>query len=417
MATNHGVIGPFDNSQKDWLSYIARLQNYFIANDIAEDKAAKCQAILLSVCGVSIYRLIKSLVAPSKPEEVCFENLVKLVEGDHNPEPSATVQHFKFHSRCRQPGETVNTYVAELRRITEHCKFDNLESMMYDRLVCGIQDPRIQRRLLAEAKSEFKQAFELAQAMESADRDAKTLINNSSTSGHTIPGQTPRQQQQARRSPSKGGQICYRCKGKHSAKSCRFKDSECRNCKKKGHITRSCMSMPRPPQRTQGNRQQTHLLTDVQNNFSDTDPTYSLFNITYTSTKPLLVTVELNQAPVDMEVDTGASVSLISKDTYDKLWANLTTAPSLQKSDILLQTYTYTGEHLDVVGSVSVDVRYKADIAHLPLTVVAGRGPSLTWPRLVTAHQIGLESLQCLSPFYGFQLLKGATRTCDVLLL
>ena len=133
--------------------------------------------------------------------------------------------------------------------------------------------------------------------------------------------------------------------------------------------------MPHPSQLAQGNRQQTHLLTDVQNNFSDTDPAYSLFNITHTSTKPLLVTVELNQAPVDMEVDTGASVSLISKDTYDKLWPNLTTAPPLQKSDILLRTYT--GEHLDVVGSVSIDVRYKEHITYLPLTVVAGRSPSL----------------------------------------
>ena len=98
MATNHRVIEPFDSSQEDWLSYTACLQNYFIANDIAEDKAAKCQEILLSICGVSTYRLIKSLTAPSKLEEVFFENLVKLVEGQHNPEPSATVQHFKFHS-------------------------------------------------------------------------------------------------------------------------------------------------------------------------------------------------------------------------------------------------------------------------------------------------------------------------------
>ena len=73
------------------------------------------------------------------------------MEGHHNPEPSATVQRFNFHLHCRQPGETVSMYVAELRRIAEHCKFDNLESMLCDRLVYGIQDPRIQRRLLAEA--------------------------------------------------------------------------------------------------------------------------------------------------------------------------------------------------------------------------------------------------------------------------
>ena len=69
------------------------------------------------------------------------------------------------------------------------------------------------------------------------------------------------------------------------------------------------MSMPRPPNRAQGNRQQTHLLTEVENNLSDTDPAYPLFNVTNTLTKPLLVTIELNQAPVERKVDTGASVS------------------------------------------------------------------------------------------------------------
>ena len=64
--------------------------------------------------------------------------------------------------------------------------------MLCDRLVGGIQDPRIQWRLLAESKLEFKQAFEIAQAMESADHDAKTLVTNPSTPVYAVPGQTPR---------------------------------------------------------------------------------------------------------------------------------------------------------------------------------------------------------------------------------
>ena len=375
MAMNHGMIGPFDSSQEDWLSYIARLQNYFIANDITDDKADKRRAILLSVCGVSTYRLIKSLAAPTKPEEVSFDNLVKLVEGHHNPEPSATVQRFKFHSRCRQPGETVSTYVAELRRIAEHCKFDALESMLCDRLVCGIQDPRIQRRLLAESKLTFKQAFEIAQAMESADRDAKTLLINSSTPVHTVQATKQRQKQLNRRPPPRAEQPCYRCNGKHPANSCRFKDAECRNCKRKGHIARACRSMPRAQQTMQPREQQTHLLMDGEHHEGSNDPAYPLFNVTHTSAKPMLVTVKLNQIPTNMEVDTGASVSLISKDTYDKLWPNSAAAPPLKQSSVLLRTYT--GEHLEIVGSVSVDVCYKEQTTHLPLIVVAGNGPSL----------------------------------------
>ena len=47
--------------------------------------------------------------------------------------------------------------------------------MLRDRLVCGINDNRLQRRLLAEANLTFKKAYEIAQAMEAAERSAKEL--------------------------------------------------------------------------------------------------------------------------------------------------------------------------------------------------------------------------------------------------
>ena len=69
-----------------------------------------------------------------------------------------------------------HTYVAELRRIAERCNFGgNLENTLCDRLVCGIQDSCIQRRLLGEPDLTFWKAFHLAQSLESADRDAEAL--------------------------------------------------------------------------------------------------------------------------------------------------------------------------------------------------------------------------------------------------
>ena len=38
--------------------------------------------------------------------------------------------------------------------------------MLRDPLVCGVNDERIQRRLLAESQLEFKKAMEVATAME-----------------------------------------------------------------------------------------------------------------------------------------------------------------------------------------------------------------------------------------------------------
>ena len=90
--------------------------------------------------------------------------------------PSVTVQRFKFNSRAHQVEETVSTYVSELRSIAEHCNFGELlDDMLRDRLVCGMNNKQIQRRLLAESKLTLKGALEIAQNLETAAQNVQAL--------------------------------------------------------------------------------------------------------------------------------------------------------------------------------------------------------------------------------------------------
>ena len=75
-----------------------------------------------------------------------------------------------------------------------------------------------------------------------------------------------------------------------------------------------------------------------------------------------------------VELDTGASCSIISEATYRSLWPP-ESAPPLKPSPIKLRTYS--GEDLPVKGSISVLVQYQDQETSLPVTVVAGNGSSL----------------------------------------
>ena len=89
---------------------------------------------------------------------------------DHyTPALSEIVQRFKFNSRSRRPGESVLTYVAELRSIAEYCNFGaTLELMLRDRLVCGINNEMTQHLLLAETTLTYKKTLEIATSQETA---------------------------------------------------------------------------------------------------------------------------------------------------------------------------------------------------------------------------------------------------------
>ena len=60
---------------------------------------------------------------------------------------------------------------------------DQLLDMLRDRLVCGLTSERMQRRLLSEPNLTFENAFLVATAMETADKNASKLQTQFSTAG------------------------------------------------------------------------------------------------------------------------------------------------------------------------------------------------------------------------------------------
>ena len=179
------LLGEFNPEKETWTSYTERIDEYFLANDV--ESPEKQRAILLSVCGASTYQKIRDLLAPEKPKSKSFTEIVKLVQDHHQPPPSFIVQRFNFNMTNQKEGESISDFIANLRRISEHCKYGtNLEDMLRDRIVCGVRDKRIQQRLLAEPDLKFTKARELAIAAEAATRNSQDL--QASQKPNTSPG-------------------------------------------------------------------------------------------------------------------------------------------------------------------------------------------------------------------------------------
>ncbi len=72
-----------------------------------------------------------------------------------------------------------------------------------------------------------------------------------------------------------------------------------------------------------------------------------------------------------MEIDTGAKVSIISKHEYDKL----PDKPQLKKANTILKTYS--GESIQPVGQIEVEVNYNGQRLMLPLIIAPGKSVAL----------------------------------------
>ena len=341
------------------------------------EDAGKPRAVLFSVVGAAMYKLIKNLLAPTKPTEASFKDIVKLLTEHYQPKLSRVVPRYLFNSRIRKQGESVATCVAEFKCLSEHCEFaGTLNDMLYDRIVCGINDSHIQRRLLVELDLTYKKAYELALALETADKSAQDLqakssdINFNQSRNSKTPG----------RSKDTKPVTGHRCEGPHKAPDCTFQKATCHKCGKQGHIAKVCRSKakfqklapPKAPQ--QQHKQHTLQLYDQLSDYESEYPEYPMHTLSASHSDAILATVELNKAKLQMEIDTGASRSIVGEDTFNQLWSEKL-HPLITPTQIQLKTYT--GELIPVLGVATVTVSHYNQSKQLELLVAAGKGPSL----------------------------------------
>ena len=127
------------------------------------------RALFLSGVGSSTYVTLKSLLAPAKPADKKFEEIVETVTKHYSPPPSEVVQRYRFFKRVCQLGETLSAFVAALWWLAKDCNFgDAMSRILRDKIVFSIGDEAIQKKLLDESKLTYERAVELAESAEAA---------------------------------------------------------------------------------------------------------------------------------------------------------------------------------------------------------------------------------------------------------
>ena len=163
---------------------------------------------------------------------------------------------------------------------------------------------------------------------------------------------------------------CHRCgKAGHIAPKCSFKDTVCHHCGKKGHLKGVSRSKPRGNVSWRhGNAQN---VRHVQEADDSTKEELSLHCIGTRKDSDQLLKIRVTVDSMDMELDTGAAVSLMSEATFRKHW------PNRRLSAASCKLCSYSKKPIPVAGTVQVQVAYKSQTFTLPLIIVKGEGPTL----------------------------------------
>ena len=313
MAIHVGKVEEFDGAVDDWPSYMERLEHFFDANKIGAEQK---KAAFLACIGKRTYGLLRALTVPGKPADKTYKELVELLTKHLAPKPLLIAERYRFHKRDQKEGESIREYVANLQKLTEHCQFGaGWDDALRDRIVCGIRDEVVRKRLLSKAELTFAKAVEIIETEEVAVKDAGEMKMSDIIQVKTEP-------QEVNQIPTRSQGRCYRCGGNHQAHGCPFIDQQCHFCKKKGHIARVCKAKKRTMGGSGSDKMKDRRVKElsseatIENEEEAEVPVYWGQAINkrraakeqWKSGEAIMVGVLIEGLPVQMELDTGAAI-------------------------------------------------------------------------------------------------------------
>lgn len=423
-----GKIEPFTLSSKQWPAYVRRVNQFILLNDIKEELKV---SMLITVVGEATYSLMCDLCSPSFPEDKKYDELVQLVTKHLEPQRSEIAERHVFRLRRQRTGEPLMEYLQALKHLASTCNFgrcqkcSSLEENLRDQFVSGLTSETMRSRIFAEREIKYKEAVELALALESAEKHAEV-------SGTTAPSTTSgasgdageglhftrggrirgggRTSTGAGASRGAGGgagagayggagavvgsrggagggvppaQACWRCGRAHRADRCRFINYNCDECKQRGHLKVMCKR-----------KSDSGRVTSRQNYVSgEEDESDELYNIEVAAkgNRPYFVEIGMDSYKIECEIDTGSRISAISDDLYSRIFSHKMIKPH---NSILR---CYSGSQIESLGYIEVDVSLKnIRVKSLPLFIIKGGSRPLLgreWMRALKITQININEI------------------------
>ncbi|XP_061709453.1 uncharacterized protein LOC133519464 [Cydia pomonella] len=152
------TTGSLSDSWKKWSKGFTI---YFDACELSKKTSAIQINILLHIVGEQCRELYEQLNVKCTTVEQVLDEFKKYFDQKKN----LTVERHRFFTRNQAESETIEQYVFDLKKLSTSCEFGTLcDSLIKDRLICGIASKAIRERLLREADLTLEQAMEICRA-------------------------------------------------------------------------------------------------------------------------------------------------------------------------------------------------------------------------------------------------------------
>ena len=251
-----GPILSARNKAVNWKVFKQQWENYSIVAQLERQREEYRVALFLYSIGpaaVKIYNSFDLSEANRHKLSEIIKEFDKFVIGETNEMYERSI----FNSRDQKEGESIDTYVGELRTLAQSCNFCTClhDTLIRDRIVLGLRDRGTRKRLLRQGKLTVQKCIEIAKSDEVSNTQIKNMDQTTPEPQDVHKVKTTKPKKSERKNPkqtdwdnpnrkhnndklSTSGKPCDFCGRKHrrGRANCAAWGCVCGACGKKNHF-------------------------------------------------------------------------------------------------------------------------------------------------------------------------------------
>ena len=227
-----------------------------------------------------------------------------------NPLTNVIIERHKFNSRVQQQSEPVQNFITSLKILSYSCEYGpRKDSLIRDRIVCGVSSDTLRRQLLKERELTLHRAIQMCQIHETADAHTTQV-----TQAHNTQVAEQAEVRVVRHSSLRKDKSYIYCGRLHPRKKelCPAFGKICSACSKPNHFAKVCKTTSR---KTSGRIN----VVDIE----DPETSFEIEALTQISQlHEIHCTAYINTHNVKLKIDTGAKCSVMPVEIYTRVKAH-----------------------------------------------------------------------------------------------
>ena len=169
------------NVADNWRKFLQRFKIYINAIGLRKSKDEdKKIGIFLHVAGDEAIEFFNTI---HEDHQKNMDMIIAQFEAHCCPLKNETLERYRFNTCSQQPGDSIQQFVTKLKTLAATCEFDHLKnSLIRDRIICGIRDTGAREKLLSREKLTLEQTLDFLITRELARERSEVFNSNSGAS-------------------------------------------------------------------------------------------------------------------------------------------------------------------------------------------------------------------------------------------